>query len=606
MSANRGLGYKQLDSGSAHLTPRTPRSTRTGRPVTSFKDIEDDEDDYVPGFGARSGGGGRGGRIEETEQETQTYPLLRSSTSATFPEDVHDSHSRYAPSPRSWSSRPAHSSTPTTTATTRQGQGQGFRSRLKFQQFDNVRLKRVAESTPLILGVFLSLILLILLLLSVHRPSVLREYILKNSTDPQLLDKLIVGGGGAMIDYTNRTNFPLEAIEYEEECWSLMQKHGGMRGGYWDQPKPKPAESTAAAAGSDDDDDDILGLLDMEMDVPHEHQPGEHDTCSSTITYMLDGEVGLFYDLALIAQTAAFARERNRTFIIDDSRWNRGNWTDHFQDVRKTQPGPEPNCLPPPANELVVTQRTAKFHFGHMFADNYENPYKYDVSRQKPIYDHAYNSFKNTILPSNYIRRQLTRLRQHFATKPYIGIHIRHGDRYPTNQKWRGDYVPMSEFTKATKETWNTLRTADPSHYTDFKPTVYIASDSYAALEDYKSLAGATVESIGALQTSGDHTWRYMASPHGYVQRVFNGRKTRQDERIRWTQGVILDFAMMSGAWLADGERGPGASICTASSNICRMAAVALGWERAFDQKRWVDADWQGIVYPPWEAFEYH
>ncbi|KAG8810870.1 hypothetical protein FRC18_003780 [Serendipita sp. 400] len=358
MSANRGSGYKQLDSGSAHLTPRTPRSTRTGRPVTSFKDIEDDEDDYVPGFGAHSGGRGRGGRIEETEQETQTYPLLRSSTSATFPEDVHDAHSRYAPSPRAWSSRPAHSSTPTSTTTTRQGQG--FRSRLKFQQFDNVRLKRLVESAPLILGVFLSLILLILLLLSVHRPSVLREYILKNSTDPQLLDKLIVGGGGAMIDYTNRTNFPLEAIEYEEECWSLMQKHGGMRGGYWDQPKPKPAETTAAAAGSDDDDDDILGLLDMEMDVPHEHQPGEHDTCSSTITYMLDGEVGLFYDLALIAQTAAFARERNRTFIIDDSRWNRGNWTDHFQDVRKTQPGPEPNCLPPPANELVACPRTAR------------------------------------------------------------------------------------------------------------------------------------------------------------------------------------------------------------------------------------------------------
>jgi hypothetical protein len=45
------------------------------------------------------------------------------------------------------------------------------------------------------------------------------------------------------------------------------------------------------------------------LDVPHEHDIGEGGVCSSTITYMLDGTVGLFYDLALIAQTAALARE---------------------------------------------------------------------------------------------------------------------------------------------------------------------------------------------------------------------------------------------------------------------------------------------------------
>ncbi|KAG8814146.1 putative protein serine/threonine kinase, partial [Serendipita sp. 399] len=476
MSNNRNLSYKQLDSG-AHLTPRTPRSTRTGRPVTSFRDVEDDEDDYVPGLGGRSGPG----HGEDAEQETQTYPLLQSSTSATFPENVHGSQHPYTP--RTRSSRPS----PTTPG--------GFKSRMQFQHFD-MTLKTVVESTPLVLGILTAFILLILLLLAVHRPSVLREYILKNSTDPHLLDKLKNEFGSGMIDYTNRTNFPLEAIEYEEECWTLMQKHGGKHGAYWEPPKPKPAQTTTMAMDDDDDDDD------MGMDVPHEHQPGEHGTCSSTITYMLDGEVGLFYDLALIAQTAALAREVS--YFLS----SKGVGSEH-----------------------------------------------------------------------------LTRLRHRFASKPHIGIHIRHGDRYPTNQKWRGDYVPISEFTKATKETWYTLRTTHQSHYSDLKPTVYVATDSYAALEDYKALAGNSVESIGALQTSGDHTWRYMASPHGYVQRVFNGRKTRQDERNRWTQGVILDFAMMSGAWLADGERGPGASICTASSNICKMAAVILGWERAFDQK---------------------
>jgi hypothetical protein len=45
------------------------------------------------------------------------------------------------------------------------------------------------------------------------------------------------------------------------------------------------------------------------LDVPHEHVPGENGVCSSTITYVLDGNVGLFFDLALVAQAAALARE---------------------------------------------------------------------------------------------------------------------------------------------------------------------------------------------------------------------------------------------------------------------------------------------------------
>lgn len=47
-------------------------------------------------------------------------------------------------------------------------------------------------------------------------------------------------------------------------------------------------------------------------------------TCSSTITYMLDGMVGLAADLALLAQVAGLAREQNRTLLIDDRYWNRG------------------------------------------------------------------------------------------------------------------------------------------------------------------------------------------------------------------------------------------------------------------------------------------
>lgn len=51
------------------------------------------------------------------------------------------------------------------------------------------------------------------------------------------------------------------------------------------------------------------------------------------------------------------------------------------------------------------------------------------------------------------------------------------------------------------------------------------------------------------------------------------------------------------------------------SSNICRLAAVGLGWERAFGAvdemgyldeklKRWVEIDQKGQIVPVWEPFE--
>lgn len=52
------------------------------------------------------------------------------------------------------------------------------------------------------------------------------------------------------------------------------------------------------------------------------NKPGKGDKiCASTMTYMLDGKVGLMADLALMAQVAALAREvgdstQRRCFLI--------------------------------------------------------------------------------------------------------------------------------------------------------------------------------------------------------------------------------------------------------------------------------------------------
>jgi hypothetical protein len=141
-----------------------------------------------------------------------------------------------------------------------------------------------------------------------------------------------------------------------------------------------------------------IGPWDVSHSGGNEHV--EDGVCTSTITYMLDGKVGLLADLMLMAQVAAMAREvcllhlRQSIFLVMNvsAREIRPflwrictgiaesellvqevlscndrdicRWTNHFEDVRKLQPGPEPGCKPPPPNELVACPRTARHCVG--------------------------------------------------------------------------------------------------------------------------------------------------------------------------------------------------------------------------------------------------
>lgn len=70
---------------------------------------------------------------------------------------------------------------------------------------------------------------------------------------------------------------------------------------------------------------------------------------------------------------------------------------------------------------------------------------------------------------------------------------------------------------------------------------------------------------------------------------------------------MMVDFDLLVGGWRLKGDeigRGetrrhaedegrtqPIAVACTLSSNVCKLAAVALGWEHAFEQGRWLNVD---------------
>ncbi|EAU92306.2 hypothetical protein CC1G_00525 [Coprinopsis cinerea okayama7 len=461
----------------------------------------------------------------------------------------------------------------------------------------------------LVFGVFVGGIILFMLVLSWTNSAALHRYI---GLDPNAFVDL--RPGARLSDSYNARDLPTPN-DFLEQCNKL---HSGFvsHGAYWD---------TMGHGGHD-----------MNESTMHHSEPAPEGTCSSSITYMLDGRVGLAADLALMAQAAALARERNRTFFVDDTYWNRGKWIDHFQDVRVGQPGPEPGCKRPPAKELVacprtskhwiINSRTAKFHFGHDYKDHYENAFGHDLNRQKPIFDFAHESFSRTIRPNakmrkliNLAKQELVQVSAPHSDPPirdshtprdniYLAVHVRRGDRYPTGFQYHRNPIPIKVFADAIPETWDRLHKHDD---VPDQPLVYIASDSPDAVNELAlSYSGPSF----TLERSTHAELKSIASDYAYRQKEFDTLPA--EKRISLTKGAIVDLALITGLWR--GERDQvrlDATICAVSSNFCRLAAVGLGWESAFGKvndlgdidnvnKHWVDIDAKGAIIPVWEPYE--
>ncbi|KAH9849198.1 hypothetical protein C2E23DRAFT_840279 [Lenzites betulinus] len=617
------------------LTPRTPHS-RAGRAEEGFTEVELQEyqDDEANAY--------------RTDSQQQSQPLLTASVS--------------------------------------RGRAPGYRSRGD----DEARTggsKSFLKKLPLLGGSVLAVVVLVLFVISVNRPGALEAAFLQAPEVFFQTDEPYVQDGAhtarpiytpspmplpspsivetrpppdLLISYENYTSFPLTGAQYRHECAKLMS--GFMHhGAYWDVP-PMGAN-------------DVVHHDDVTNYHMHEGQPTR--VCTSTVTYLLDGHVGLMADLALMAQAAAHAREHNRTFFVDDTHWNRGKWTDHFQPVEGRELGPEPGCLPPPREELVacprtarhwvISSRTAKYHMGHSFSEEYEDPFGHNIQRLRPIYERALKSFEEVIRPNAHMaalirsaRAELTELlsipplavdeptndsagSQHKETNAqqmYIGAHIRKGDRVPGGYMFYPDkQVPLDNYVTGVRSTWDRLygstnastsqpatpsppRSPDvssgrPDHY-PAPPITWLASDSPAAAREFVA-AFPPATAVFSLEHNTDPALRALAPKHDYVQAQFDDEPA--EERVRLTRGMIVDFAMLSGMWAWPGEVLPAAVVCGIGSNVCRSAALGFGFDRAFgfdddgdytlgeinrERRRWVDVDVDGKIEPAWVAFEFH
>ncbi|KAG5222355.1 Transmembrane protein [Salix suchowensis] len=192
------------------------------------------------------------------------------------------------------------------------------------------------------------------------------------------------------------------------------------------------------------------------------------------------------------------------------------------------------------------------------------------------------------------------------ASSSYLGVHIRRGDRKASSWKYHGQYLPASEYVSAVVDTWlesaRRVQGIDPQY--TIKPIYLPRSDSPEGEREFTSSVHA--ENVFSLAGSRNPELAALASPMDYVQSEFD--RLNLPERAQH-QGMIVDFALVSGMWAADDGFAPEATICGISSSVCRLSAVALGWDRAFGElgsmgdidetgKRWVEIDEHGTIVP--------
>jgi hypothetical protein len=233
------------------LTPRTPHS-RSGRAEEAFTEIELEQygdSDY-----------------HEYAQQQQE-PLLASSSSAGFPSSGYRARGDDVVDVQNKSRGPL------------------------------VVMQRLVSHCGLVSGSALALVLFVMVVMSYKNPDYLRSAsgIAESSPSPiptAKQDDNTLLHPENIISYENYTRFPLDPLEYKHECHKLIGEFmPPMR--FWSG----------------------------EEDVVHHDRvnPGKYPApeglptqiCNKTITYMLDGHVGLLADLALMAQAAGLAREVN-------------------------------------------------------------------------------------------------------------------------------------------------------------------------------------------------------------------------------------------------------------------------------------------------------
>lgn len=295
------------------------------------------------------------------------------------------------------------------------------------------------------------------------------------------------------------------------------------------------------------------------------------------------------------------------------------------------------------ARHLVVSAATAASTFGGAFNEEYEDPKKMEVYRQKPIFEFArlgYEELFNlSYSDAAYVQDRVAELKElSTANKEgsrglIVGVHVRHGDRHPFEFQYMDSYVPLDRYTDKAQELIHeaSKESALVQHsmlvVASDDPDVYEAeefSSAHRAQEQIRLASKATISSPQDSERSHEAIRPFSEEAVGWeggffagmfwslgrpsVPGTVNAGQSELDRMAEPTEETLRLREFVGRAYLMDlavlGQVSDSV-ICTVSSSGCRLLAIMMGWENAIvatekgHGKGWwnVDGqfDWRGI-----------
>lgn len=448
------------------------------------------------------------------------------------------------------------------------------------------------------------------------------------------------------ISIPSNLGFPLPHTAYADVCSQVEDVARHVAGSEWQEEKHldyyhnepnyidvKEAQSRHFLPPSIDTSSDLHGL----------------PICERSLTYILDAaDPGLGSALMGMWLSYSLAEREGRAFFIDDTHFPYGSYSTFFNNK------PEPKCRPPPssqrvpcphqANHLVVSAATSSWMFGAAFQETFS---------QREIFDMARNGYEALFQlrtdDAEYVRERAQKLRTNEngdddddSVRGLVGIHLRRGDRHPFSFAYQLGYLPPETYVSAARKLvgpssqWTLLLASDDADMYDHnelpgtmraQTRISLASkkklstglgweggffkDVFWALglpEHVAAQKGADgpQPTKGKAKPSADGERDETPGPPRQQQqrpildlppaerdRDYRTHPTKEALQLREFLGraYLLDLAM-----LAHTDK----VVCGVSSFACRILAVMLGWERAFEAKDWMNVD--GSF--EWLAFE--
>jgi hypothetical protein len=326
-----------------------------------------------------------------------------------------------------------------------------------------------------------------------------------------------------------------------------------------------------------------------------------------------------------------------------------GKYTSFFK------PPPIPDCRPPPRNEmlpcphhayhLVVSAATALWTFGGGFNEHFEDGRKMEVYRQKPIYEFAragYEALFNLAeADAAYTEKRIKELEAKTVIPApqsgngmVIGVHVRHGDRHPLEFQYSDSYIPLYRYSDNARDIIHGVfnSSGDEDMMSEMHSITAVASDdpevyeseefSHAARaqEQIRLASKKVITTVAGTDSAGmDGMFkRFVEETVGWEGGFFApmfwslGRaKTtpativeHPDTKLPPTAEALRLRELVGRAYLMDLAVLGSASdtvVCGVSAMGCKLLAVMMGWERAFDRKAWVNIDgefdWKGVSW---------